>query len=141
MPASWVRVSPLVLIGLSKTTWRRKSGHMLMAVAAKKHLTVYYRKREAPGAGRPEVKDAFREAAAATRGILSREERNKIIRERLIAKRIGTGIYRRWSRSKYVRGYYEVKLPYTPGVKPKVPTSFRKAGTFVKLEEVKAPAK
>lgn len=127
MPAAWVRVSPIILTGLSKTTWKRKSGHMLMATAAKKHLTIFYRKREAPGAGRPEVKKAFTDAAAKTRGIARRSERNKIIRDEMLKAKVGTGVYRRLSRSRYAPlagTYYEVKLPYTPGVKVKPPTSF-----------------
>jgi hypothetical protein len=122
---AWQRVSPIILTGLSKTTWRRKSGHMLMAVAAKKHLTIFYRKREAPGAGKPEVKAAFTAAATKTRGIPKRSERNEIIRREVTGK--GSGVYRRKSRSKYAPlagTVYEVKLPYTPGVKVKPPTSF-----------------
>ncbi|MBS7248399.1 MAG: hypothetical protein KIH04_09005 [Candidatus Freyarchaeota archaeon] len=127
MPAAWVRVSPIILSGLSKTTWRRKSGHMLMAVAAKKHLTVFYRKREAPGAGRPEVKAAFTAAAAKTRGIARRSERNAIIREEMLRARVGTGVYQRRSRSLYeplAGTVYKVQVQYTPGVKVKPPTSF-----------------
>jgi len=127
MPAAWVRVSPIVLQAISKTTWRRKSGHMLMAVAAKKHLTIFYRKREAPGAGRAEVKEKFTEIAAKTRGIAKRSERNKIIREEMLSAAVGEGIYRRRSRSKYpplAGTVYEVKIPYKPGVKVKPPTSF-----------------
>jgi hypothetical protein len=126
MPA-WARVSPVVLQGLSKTTWRRKSGHMLMATAAKKHLTVFYRKREAPGAGRPEVKELFTKVASGTRGIAKRSERIAIIRKGILEARIGTGVYRRMSRSKYpplAGTVYEVKIPYTPGVKAKKPTTF-----------------
>ncbi len=59
MPAAWVRVSPIVLTAVAPKKWRRKSGHMIMATAAKKHLTIFYRKREAIGAGRKEVKDKF----------------------------------------------------------------------------------
>jgi hypothetical protein len=122
----WQRVSPIILTGLSRTTWRRKSGHMLMATAAKKHLTVFYRKREAPGAGRPEVKKAFTEAAAKTRGKPFREDRNALIREEMIRKAVGTGIYRRKSRSKYpplAGTIYEVKVEYKPGVRVKPPTN------------------
>jgi hypothetical protein len=98
---------------------------MLMAVAAKKHLTIFYRKREAPGAGRPEVKAAFTAAATKTRGIARRSERNEIIRREVTGK--GSGVYRRKSRSKYAPlagTVYEVKLSYTPGVRIKPPTSF-----------------
>ena len=98
-----------------------------MAVAAKKHLTVYYRKREAKDAGRFEVKEAFKAAAAMTRGKPRRSERNAIIREEMLRKAVGTGVYRRISRSKYAPlagTVYEVKIPYKPGVKVKPPTSF-----------------
>jgi len=142
MPATWVRVSPVILTGLAKTTWRRKSGHMLMAVAAKKHLTVFYRKREAKDAGRPEVKAAFKEIAAGTGGIALREERNAIVREEMLKRKLGTGVYRRKSRSKYpplAGTVYEVKVEYTPGVKVKPPTNI--AHIYLKeKEKKKAPA-
>jgi hypothetical protein len=99
---------------------------MLMATAAKKHLTIFYRKREAKDAGRPEVKKAFTEAAAKTRGKPFREERNAMIREEMIRKAIGTGTYRRKSRSKYsplAGTVYSITIPYTPGVKVKPPTN------------------
>jgi hypothetical protein len=98
---------------------------MLMAVAAKRHLTVFYRKREAPGAGKPEVKDAFTAAATKTRGIARRSERNEIIRKEVTGK--GSGIYHRKSRSKYAPlagTVYKVEIKYTPGVRAKPPTSF-----------------
>jgi hypothetical protein len=100
---------------------------MLMATAAKKHLTIFYRKREAKGAGLPEVKQAFTEAAAKTRGIPERSKRIAIIREEMIKRAVGKGVYRRKSRSKYsplMGKVYEVKVPYTPGVRVKPPTSF-----------------
>jgi hypothetical protein len=99
---------------------------MLMAVAAKKHLTVFYRKREAPGAGRPEVKSAFAEIAAGTKAMPFREERNIIVRKEMVKRAIGTGVYRRKSRSKYAPlagTVYEVKVAYTPGVRVKPPTN------------------
>jgi hypothetical protein len=98
---------------------------MLMAVAAKRHLTIFYRKREAPGAGKSEVKAAFTAAAAKTRAIARRSERNEIIRKEVTGK--GSGVYRRKSRSKYgplAGTVYEVKIPYSPGVRTKPPTSF-----------------
>jgi len=52
---------------------------MVMAVAAKKHVTVFSRSRFAPGAGHPTTKAAFTEAAHKTVGILSRPERNAVI--------------------------------------------------------------
>lgn len=128
MPAAWVRVSPLVLTAVSPMKWRRKSGHMLMATAAKKHLTIFYRKREAPGAGRPEVKEKFTEIAHKTLGEPLRSKRIAIIREGMIAARVGKGVYRRKSRARpgspLFGKVYEVTVPYTPGVRVKPPTSY-----------------
>jgi hypothetical protein len=129
MPAAWMRLSPIVLETIGPKKWRRKSGHMLMMTAAKKHLTIFYRKREAKGAGRPEVKDLFKKIAhEKTLGIKLRSERNEIIRREMISARIGTGVYKRRSRaapySPLHGEVYEVKVPYTPGVKVKPPTSF-----------------
>ncbi|MEM0111356.1 MAG: hypothetical protein QXK90_01175 [Candidatus Parvarchaeota archaeon] len=128
MPAAWVRVSPLVLTAAAPMKWRRKSGHMLMVVAAKKHLTIFYRKREAPGAGRAEVKEKFAEIAHKTLGEPLRSKRNALIREEMIKAAIGTGVYRRMSRARpgspLYKTVYEVTVPYTPGVKVKPPTSF-----------------
>ncbi|MEM2946561.1 MAG: hypothetical protein QXI87_09515 [Thermoproteota archaeon] len=129
MPAPWVRLSPVVLTALSPMKWRRKSGHMIMATAAKKHLTIFYRKREAVGAGRPEVKDKFKEIAhTKTLGIPERSKRTAIIRSEMVAAKVGKGVYRRKSRAySYSPLYgkvYEVTVPYTPGVRVKAPTSF-----------------
>lgn len=129
MPAAWVRLNPIVLTAVSPIKWRRKSGHMLMATAAKKHLTVFYRRREAPGAGRPEVKAAFKEIAhTMTLGIPERSKRIAIIREEMVKRKIGTGVYRRKSRaypySPLHGAIYEITIPYTPGVKPVRPTSW-----------------
>ena len=124
MPA-WTRVSPMVLEALSKTTWRKKSGHMVMATAAKKHITFFARKREAPHAGSTKVKNAFIAAAAKTRAIAKRSERNAIIQKDVL--NTGTGEYHRVSRSKYgplAGTVYTVKIPYKAGVKVKAPTSF-----------------
>jgi len=101
---------------------------MLMITAAKKHLTIFYRKREAPGAGRKEVKDKFTEIAHKTLGEPLRSKRIAIIRTGMIEARVGTGVYKRRSRaapySPLYGRVYEVKVPYTPGVKVKPPTSF-----------------
>jgi hypothetical protein len=124
LPA-WARVSPVILQGLSKTTWRKKSGHMILATAAKKHVTFFYRKREAPHAGAKKVKDAFIAAAAKTRAIAKRSERNRIISDGVLGT--GSGEYHRTSRSKYgplAGTVYTVKIPYTKGVRAKAPTSF-----------------
>jgi hypothetical protein len=109
---------------------------MLMATAAKKHLTIFYRRREAPKAGRPEVKDKFKKIAEEkTRNIPFREDRNAIIRDEMIKAAIGTGIYRRKSRGKYLLAgtEYVVKLDYKPGVKIKPPTNL----AHVAVEQVK----
>lgn len=101
-----------------------------MATAAKRHLTIFYRKREAKGAGRKEVKDAFIEAAAGTRGEPRRSKRNALLRAEMLKAKVGSGVYRRVSRSKYapLQGtIYTVKLGYEPGVKVKPPTSFASA--------------
>jgi hypothetical protein len=98
---------------------------MVMATAAKKHITFFARKREAPHAGSPKVKDAFKIAAEKTRAIAKRSERNKIVQSGV--KGSGSGEYHRLSRSKYgplAGTVYTVKIPYTPGVKAKAPTSF-----------------
>jgi hypothetical protein len=124
MPA-WTRISPMVLQALTKTTWHRKSGHMVMATAAKKHITFFARKREAPHAGRDKVKDAFTAAAAKTRAIAKRSERNAIIKKDVTGT--GSGEYHRVSRSKYgplAGTVYTVKIPYKAGLRVKAPTSF-----------------
>lgn len=69
-----------------------------MAVAAKKHVTLFSRSRRAPGAGSPQVKAAFASAAKKTLGIESRSERNAIISSAV--KGTGSGVYRRKSRAK-----------------------------------------
>ena len=131
MVAPWLRISPVFLEAVLPKKWPRKSGHMVMAVAAKKHVTVFARRRAAPGAGRPEVKAAFTEAAHKTLGIPDRSKRIGIIRDEMIKARVGTGIYRRKSRasprSKLYGTVYELKIPYTPGVKVKPPTSYKAA--------------
>jgi hypothetical protein len=128
MPAAWARLSPIVLTAVSPKKWRRKSGHMIMATAAKKHLTIFYRKREAPGAGRPEVKAAFTEAAHKTLGIPERAKRIAIVREEMIKAAVGKGVYTRVSRARpgspLYGKVYKVRVKYTPGVKVKPPTSY-----------------
>ena len=98
---------------------------MILAKASKKHLTIFYRKREAPHAGAAKVKEAFIAAAAKTRAIAKRSERNSIIRTGVTGT--GSGEYHRMSRSKYgplAGTLYTVKIPYKAGVRAKAPTSF-----------------
>ena len=70
---------------------------MLMAVAAKKHVTLFTRSRRAPGAGSPKVKAAFAAAAKKTLGMESRAERNAVVAAGV--RGTGDGIYRRKSRA------------------------------------------
>ena len=71
---------------------------MIMATAAKMHVTVYSRSRFAPGAGAPETKAAFTAAAHKTLGVESRAERNAVIKSGVTGH--GPGIRRKKSRSK-----------------------------------------
>jgi hypothetical protein len=73
MPAKWMRINPaqLMMPGTGKMSV------MVMATAAKKHVTIFRRSRSAPGAGSPAIKARFAEAARGTAGIASRAERNQ----------------------------------------------------------------
>jgi len=71
---------------------------MLMAVAAKKHVTLFSRSRRAPGAGHPQVKVAFTSAAKKTLGIADRSERNAVVSAAVTGK--GPGVIRKKSRAK-----------------------------------------
>jgi len=94
MPASWQRINPIQL----QIPGKGKFAVMVMATAAKKHVTVFSRSRMAPGAGAPETKAAFTTAAHKTIGIESRQERNDIIGKACDGKGPGKRIIR--SRSK-----------------------------------------
>lgn len=59
----------------------QKGGMMVMAVAAKKHVTFFKRSRRAPGAGSAAVKQRFKAAAHKTKGMRDRSERNRVIAE------------------------------------------------------------
>jgi hypothetical protein len=69
-----------------------------------KHLTIFFRKPTAPGAGKKEVKDAFTSCAHETLGISSRPERNDKIRtcvpKKLEEAKYEKGIFRKKSRAK-----------------------------------------
>jgi len=127
MPATWVRVSPQVLMALAPPKWRRKSGIMIMATAAKKHLTIFMRRREAPGAGKDIVKEVFKKAAEETRGIPFREDRNIKVREILLRElpkyRDQLGKYVKKGKSKYAPRDYVWTYEWTPGCKIKPPTN------------------
>lgn len=94
MAAKWTRINPAGLLLLGQ-----KGGIMLMATAAKKHVTIFPRKRTAPGAGRLAVKNAFREEAAKTRGEPDRARRNAMIQSGMLARGLKTGVYHRKSRA------------------------------------------
>lgn len=70
-----------------------------MATLAKKHMTIFVRSRRAVGAGRDDVKAAFKRAAEATRGEPDRVKRNAAVRSAMLAAGLKTGIYRRKSKA------------------------------------------
>jgi len=103
--ASWVRFNPLQLaIG-----GKGKQATMLMAVAAKKHVTIFSRSRYAPHAGHIDVKNAFAAAAKGTVGILDRTERNARVSQAVKGK--GPGYTIKKSRSKAHPGKVIAKIP------------------------------
>jgi hypothetical protein len=76
MAKTWQRVAPMAILEMGQ-----KGGMMVMAVAAKKHVTFFKRSRRAYGAGDPSIKAKFKAAAKKTKGVSSREDRNRIIAE------------------------------------------------------------
>lgn len=92
--AKWARVSPAILTAALPLP----GGTMLMATAAKKHLTLFVRSRRAPRAGHPDVKAAFAAAAHGTVGDLDRSSRNAKIAAAVRGK--GPGRIVKKSRSK-----------------------------------------
>jgi len=95
MVAKWSRVA------ITQVPSLERKGMLVMGVAAKKHLTIFVRKRRAKGAGRPAVKDKFTEIAHTTGGEPIRSKRNIKLQEAMKAAGLKTGIYYRRSRSKY----------------------------------------
>jgi len=96
MPAKWARVSPAILAAVTPLP----GGNLIMATAAKKHLTIFVRSRRAPGAGRVEVKNAFTTAAHKTLGIAVRSERNVIVKTAVKAAGLKTGVFHKKSRAR-----------------------------------------
>lgn len=94
MPAKWARVNPAILAAATPMP----GGTMLMATAAKKHLTLFTRSRRAPGAGHADVKAAFAAAAKKTLGEPDRSKRNAIIASAV--RGTGPGVIRKRSRAK-----------------------------------------
>ena len=93
--AKWARVSPGLLAALTPMP----GGTMVMATLAKKHLTIFTRSRRAKGAGRDDVKAAFKAAAEATRGEPDRVKRNLAVARAIKAAGLKTGVYHRKSRA------------------------------------------
>lgn len=95
--AKWTRMSPAVLAATSPI----KGGTMIMAVAAKKHLTVFVRTRHCrTPPGRLEVKNAFKTAARETLGTKDRGDRNVKVQAAIKAAGLKTGVYHRKSRAR-----------------------------------------
>ena len=69
-----------------------------MATIAKKHMTIFTRSRRAPGAGHPDIKNAFKAAAHKTLGEPDRAKRNAIIGDAVRGK--GPGVRKVKSRAK-----------------------------------------
>lgn len=90
MPAKWSRIYPNIA-----------QDGQIQAVRAKKHVTVFHRSPSAPGAGRPEVKMAFKACAVETRGVQSRLERNATMKTCMEGKGLKTGVIHKKSRGKY----------------------------------------
>jgi len=95
MVAKWTRVAVTAIPTLEK------KGMLVMGTQAKKHLTIFVRKRRAKGAGRPEVKAKFTEIAHTTGGEPIRAKRNIKMRDAMKAAGLKTGIVYKRSRSKY----------------------------------------
>jgi len=114
MPAKWARVSPAILAAVTPLP----GGQLIMATAAKKHLTIFVRSRRAPGAGRPEVKAAFTSAAHKTLGIPTRAERNVIVKREVSAAGLKTGVFRKKSRARPGSPLYGRVYELRPGARP-----------------------
>ncbi|MCW1308311.1 MAG: hypothetical protein OH337_03825 [Candidatus Parvarchaeota archaeon] len=115
-----------------------------MATAAKKHLTLFIRKRTAPNAGRKEVKDAFREIAHLTLGEPERSKRNTTIKIEMEKRGLRTNVYKRKSRARPGSDLYgfEYIITFPKEVKVvKPPTSFVTKENLERLEKWKAEKK
>jgi hypothetical protein len=87
--ASWVRINPALLMAPGTG----KLSVMVMATAAKKHVTIFRRSRTASGAGNPQVIAAFRDVAQSTRGDPSRISRNAKVQQAMLSKNIHPGYH------------------------------------------------
>jgi hypothetical protein len=96
MPAKWARVNPVQLMAPANGAMAT----MVMATAAKKHVTIFRRSRRAPGAGSPEIKAAFTQAAHGTVGTFDRATRNAAISAAMGSFKGRSGPHYRKSKSK-----------------------------------------
>lgn len=112
MPAKWARLNPAVLAVATPMP----GGTMIMATAAKKHITLFVRSRRAKGAGRADVKAAFTAAAHGTLGDPDRASRNAKIAAAVKAAGLRTGVYRRMSRAGPRSSLYRHVYETRPGV-------------------------
>lgn len=101
--AAWMRLNPVQLM----MPGTGKFATMIMAVAAKKHVTVFSRSRRAPGAGSTKIKNVFIEAGHNTAGIFSRSERNLKIQEAMGRAGITGSFGPHYRRSKSIEHYGE----------------------------------
>jgi len=94
--AKWMRINPaqLMMPGTGKMSV------MVMATAAKKHVTIFRRSRSAPGAGSPDIKARFTQAAHATVGNPDRASRNASISAAMGGRRGGIAVARSRSRAR-----------------------------------------
>lgn len=74
MAKTWQRVAPMAILEMGQP-----GGMLIMAVAAKKHVTFFKRSRSAPGAGSEAIKAKFKAAAKKTKGVKDRAQRNAAI--------------------------------------------------------------
>ena len=88
---------------------------MIMAVAAGKHITVFERKKTAPGAGREDVKAAFAKAAKATLGEPNRLKRNEAVKKAMEASGVKTGVIRKKSKARLGSPLYGKVYVLKPG--------------------------
>jgi len=108
MPAKWIRLEPVAI----------PAQGLVMATGAKKHITIFRRRPTAKGAGRPEVKAAFKKIAGKTGGIPLRIDRNIIMGSEMKKAGLKTGKFYKRSRSKYAPlagKFYELEAGQTVG--------------------------
>jgi hypothetical protein len=96
--AKWMRINPaqLMMPGTGKMSV------MVMATAAKKHVTIFRRSRSAPGAGSPDIKARFTQAAHATVGNPDRASRNASISAAMGGRRMSRSAPRSRSRARQI---------------------------------------